>query len=184
MHSVRTSTARPAAPTLHDVHYRTLDSPVGPLLVAATERGLLRVALPGEDRSQVLAEISSSVSPRILDVPARLAAVAREFDEYFRGRRRTFEVAIDWRLTGGFFTRRVLDACARIPYGEVATYAQVAAAAGNPRAARAAGNALAANPVPIVVPCHRVVQASGALGGYGGGREVKALLLELEGCPL
>lgn len=161
------------------VAYRTLDSPLGPLLLAATERGLVRVAQAGEDPARVVAQISSRVSSRIHHLQVRLDEASQELDEYFLGRRRAFAVAIDWSLAGGF-TRLVLEATIGIPYGEVATYAQVAAAAGSPRAARAAGNALAANPVPIVVPCHRVVPAAGGLGGYGGGPELKARLLQLE----
>lgn len=179
MCSMMASAATPVTGTLPDIVYRTLDSPLGPLLVAATGRGLVRLAVPVEDPAQVLAELASRLSPRMFDLPARLTAVARELDEYFAGRRRAFDLAIDWCLTGGF-ARRVLEAATRIPYGEVATYAKVAAEAGNPRAARAAGSALGANPMPIVVPCHRVVQSGGGLGGYRGGRGAKASLLELE----
>ncbi len=183
------STVRPATGALPVVVYRTLDSPLGPLLVVATERGLVRLAFPTEDTGAVLKEISSRVSPRILDLPTSasgaapgggLDEISRELDEYFRGRRRAFAVTIDWCLTGGF-TRRVLEAATAIPYGDVTTYAQLATAAGSPRGARAAGSALAANPVPVVVPCHRVIQSDRGLGGYRGGREVKVLLLELEG---
>ncbi|MDP8960565.1 MAG: methylated-DNA--[protein]-cysteine S-methyltransferase, partial [Actinomycetota bacterium] len=160
------STARHATGTLPNVVYRNLDSPLGPLLAVATERGLVRLAFPMEDTGEVLKEISLRVSPRILDLPAtasgagragRLDEISRELDEYFRGRRRAFAATIDWCLTGGF-TRRVLEAATAIPYGDTATYAQLAAAAASPRGARAAGSALAANPVPVVVPCHRVTR--------------------------
>lgn len=181
MRPLTASTARPAVLRLAGIAYRTLDSPLGPLLLAATERGLVHLALPAEDPEQVLAKLSSRVSPLIYDLPARLDEAGRQLDEYFLGARRAFGVDIDWSMAGGF-TRRVLEAATRIPYGEVATYAQVAAAAGSPRAARAAGSALASNPLPIVVPCHRVVPAGGGLGGYAGGAEMKARLLKLERC--
>jgi methylated-DNA-[protein]-cysteine S-methyltransferase len=165
---------------LLDVAYARVDSPLGPILVASTPRGLLRVSFPTEAADEVLAELAAEVSPRILEAPARLDAVRRELGEYFAGRRRRFELPLDWRLSRGF-RRRVLRATARIPFGETASYAEVAARAGSPRAHRAAGSALGANPIPIVVPCHRVLRTGGALGGYGGGLDVKQYLLELEG---
>jgi methylated-DNA-[protein]-cysteine S-methyltransferase len=165
---------------LLDVAYATLDSPLGTLLLAATDRGLVRLAyvdFEGED--EVIAELSSRISPRVLAVPHRLDAVRRELDEYFTGSRHEFELPVDWRLTHGF-GRRVLRATARIPYGAVSSYKQVAAAAGSPRGSRAAGNALGSNPIPIVVPCHRVLHAGGGLGGYTGGLDRKRLLLAVE----
>ena len=167
---------------LLDVAYARLDSPVGPLVAATTERGLVKLAylLPGSDESVVAAELARTVSPRVLEAPARLDRVRRELDEYFAGKRRRFELAVDLRLVRGF-GRAVLDATAALPFGATASYTEVARRAGNPRAPRAAGNALNRNPVPIVVPCHRVLHAGGGLGGYGGGLDAKRALLTLEG---
>ena len=166
---------------LADVSYAFEPSPVGELLVAVTPRGLIRIAYGAEERSDsVLEELARRVSPRMLEAPAALDEVRRELDEYFDGKRTGFDVAVDWRLHDGF-SRRVLRATARIPYGELLTYAQVAAKAGSPRGSRAAGNALGSNRIPIVVPCHRVVRTGGALGGYTGGIEREEYLLELEG---
>lgn len=168
-----------AAAGLEDVAYAWVDTPVGRMLVASTARGLVRVALaPG--RGDVLGELAGAVSPRVLEDPARLDDVRRQLDEYFSGARTRFDVRVDWRLTSGFH-RRVLERTARIPFGSVSTYKDVAAGAGNPRAYRAAGNALGSNPVPIVVPCHRVLATGGSLGGYGGGLPMKLYLLRLEG---
>ena len=165
---------------LLDVAYARYEAPVGELLLAATPRGLVRVSFDVEDPETTLARLASDLSPRILERPARLDEARRELDEYFAGRRRKFDLDLDWRLAGGF-RRRVLRATARIPFGATATYGNVAAAAGSPRAHRAAGTALGANPLPIVVPCHRVLRAGGRLGGYGGGLEMKETLLRLEG---
>lgn len=165
---------------LLDVAYRTVDSPVGPLLLAATDAGLARVAFAGLGFETVLADLAQRISPRILLAPGRLDDVARELDEYFSGRRRVFEVPVDLRLAGGF-RRTVLDRLPEVSFGSVASYGAVALLAGNPRAVRAVGTACATNPVPIVVPCHRVVRADGALGGYLGGVDAKRALLELEG---
>lgn len=166
---------------LLDVAYATLDSPVGKLLLAATGRGLVRLAyVDSEDEERVLEELASGVSPRVLAAPRRLDEPRRELDEYFSGARRQFELPLDWRLTQGF-GRRVLKATARIPYGSVSSYKQVATAAGSPRGSRAAGNALGTNPLPIVVPCHRVLHSGGGIGGYTGGLERKRLLLGVEG---
>jgi methylated-DNA-[protein]-cysteine S-methyltransferase len=167
---------------LLDVAYATLDSPAGSLLLAATPRGLIRVAYLDREREleDALAQLAAAVSPRILASPRRLDQPRRELDEYFAGTRREFHVALDWRLSRGF-TRRVLRAAARIPFGSVSSYQQVAARAGSPRASRAAGNALGANPLPIIVPCHRVLHSGGGLGGYTGGLDRKRLLLALEG---
>jgi methylated-DNA-[protein]-cysteine S-methyltransferase len=173
--------ARAEAEGLVDVAYASVDSPLGPLVVAATPRGVVRVAYT--DRSspeEILEELAARVSPRVLESPRRVDPVRRELDEYFAGRRREFETPVDWsQLTG--FTRKVLRATARIGFGDTSTYAGVATQAGSPRAVRAAGNALGANPVPVVVPCHRVLRTGGALGGYAGGSERKEYLLRLEG---
>jgi methylated-DNA-[protein]-cysteine S-methyltransferase len=165
---------------LIDVAYATVDAPVGKLLVAGTSRGLVKVAFGGIPHDKVLVELSEDLSPRVIEAPARLDSVRRQLDEYFEGRRTRFDLPLDWQLSHGF-GRRVLRHTARIPYGEVSTYKSMAAAAGSPRGARAAGNALGANPIPIVVPCHRVLHSGGGIGGYGGGLDRKVLLLELEG---
>jgi methylated-DNA-[protein]-cysteine S-methyltransferase len=168
-----------AAAGLLDVAYATFDSPVGTLLLAATPRGLVRVGYADSDLDATLQDLARRLSPRVLAAPGKLDEPRRELDEYFSGRRRRFELRLDWTLTRGF-GRRVLEATARIPYGSVSTYATVAGHAGNPRASRAAGNALGANPLPIVVPCHRVLRSGGALGGYTGGVERKRVLLAVE----
>ncbi len=177
-------TRRAEAEGLIDVAYTSVDSPLGPLVVAATPKGLVRVSYTefrGED--EVLEELAARVSPRVLEAPARLDPVRRELDEYFEGSRQDFEVPIDWSYLAGF-TREVLRATARIGFGEVSSYAGVAAEAGSPRAVRAAGNALGSNPMPVVVPCHRVLRSGGKLGGYTGGLERKEFLLRLEGALL
>jgi methylated-DNA-[protein]-cysteine S-methyltransferase len=165
---------------LLDVAYGFADSPFGRLLVAMTPEGLVRLAYPTEDFDQVLQSLATRVSPRVLESGRRTDPLRRQLDQYFEGRRRRFQVAVDLSLARGF-QRKVLDRTASIPLGTVATYGEVAAAIGSPLASRATGNALGANPVPIVVPCHRVVHSDGTLGGYGGGREVKVALLQLEG---
>jgi len=172
---------RAAHEQLLDVAYTTFDTPVGPVLVAATRRGLVKVSF-GDfyDPDEVLAELSGRISPRVIEAPFYFDAVRTELEEYFHGRRTRFDLPVDWSLTGGF-GRRVLERTAQIPYGEVSTYKEMAAAAGSPRGARAAGNALGANPIPIVVPCHRVLHSGGGLGGYGGGLDRKEFLLKLEG---
>jgi methylated-DNA-[protein]-cysteine S-methyltransferase len=171
-----------AAAGLLDVAYATLDSPVGRLLVAASTRGLLRIAYldASEDEDLVLGDLAARVSPRVLAAPARLDGPRRELDEYFAGRRDHFETAIDWQLTRGF-GRRVLEATAQIPFGSVSSYKEVATRAGAPRGSRAAGNALGSNPLPIIVPCHRVLHTGGGLGGYTGGLARKRVLLTVEG---
>jgi methylated-DNA-[protein]-cysteine S-methyltransferase len=168
-----------------DVGYAELDSPVGPLVVAGTRRGLARVAYADFEGGvdSILEQLAQALSPRILEDRARLAPVARELDEYFGGRRTAFDVPLDWGLTKGF-GRRILQATADIPFGATSTYRGVAAGAGNERAVRAAGNALGANPLPIVVPCHRVLRTGGGLGGYTGGVQRKLRLLALEGVLL
>jgi methylated-DNA-[protein]-cysteine S-methyltransferase len=172
--------ARAADEGLLDVAYGWVDSPVGRLTVAATPRGLVRVAYPFREPEAVLEDLARKISPRVLEAPERLDLIRRELDEYFEGRRRDFSVPIDWSLTRGF-GRGVLRATAQIPFGEVKTYAEMAKEAGSPRAVRAAGNALGANPMPVVVPCHRVVRTGGGFGGYTGGLERKEFLLRLEG---
>jgi methylated-DNA-[protein]-cysteine S-methyltransferase len=172
---------RVAGAGLLDVAYATVDSPLGPLVVAVTPRGLVRLAYTqSRDEGEVLEDLAGKLSPRILEAPERLDDVRRQLDEYFEGRRVDFEVPIDWSLTHGF-TGMVLRQTARIGYGKTSTYAEVAGRAGSPRAVRAAGNALGSNPIPVVVPCHRVLRTGGALGGYTGGVERKEFLLRLEG---
>ncbi len=172
--------AAAAAAGVLDVAYATLDTPVGSLLLAATPEGLVRLAyLDNEQEEAILQQVAARVSPRVLLAPRRLDGPRRELDEYFGGRRSTFAIALDWRLVSGF-GRRVLDATTHIPYGSVSTYKQVAIEAGSPRGSRAAGNALGANPLPIVVPCHRVLHSDGGIGGYTGGLERKRILLALE----
>jgi methylated-DNA-[protein]-cysteine S-methyltransferase len=164
---------------LVDVAYATIGSPLGEWLVAATPRGLVRVAFT-DTFDDVLEELADRVSPRVLEMPSRLDEIRREFDEYFEGARQYFDFPLDWSLVKGF-NLKVLRATAKIPYGGVSTYSDMARKAGSPRAARAAGNALHNNPIPLVVPCHRVLHRDGGLGGYGGGLEMKEYLLKLEG---
>jgi methylated-DNA-[protein]-cysteine S-methyltransferase len=167
-----------------DIAYRTVDSPVGTLLLAATDDGLIRVAFDREDHDAVLVSLAEKVSPRIMLAPARLDRAAGELDEYFAGTRRAFDLPLDFRLSSGF-RRSVLAHLPEIGYGRTESYAQVATAAGSPRAVRAVGSACATNPLPLVVPCHRVVRSDGSFGGYRGGPEAKRLLLSLEsGAPV
>ncbi|HEV8163603.1 MAG TPA: methylated-DNA--[protein]-cysteine S-methyltransferase [Actinomycetota bacterium] len=163
-----------------DVAYRTIDTPVGALLLAATDKGLVRVAYASEDHDLVLQQLADRVSPRVLRASVRLDSPARELDEYFAGRRDRFDLRLDFQLSRGF-RRAVLSHLTEIGYGTTASYAAVAAAAGNPRAVRAAATACATNPLPVVVPCHRVVRSDGSIGGYAGGTDVKKALLALEG---
>ncbi|MDQ3759368.1 MAG: methylated-DNA--[protein]-cysteine S-methyltransferase [Actinomycetota bacterium] len=165
---------------LLDVAYAEVDSPVGRLVLAATKRGLVRLSFGGEPLDEVLTQLAERVSPRVLEAPAKLDPARRELDQYFDGKRTEFDVPLDWRLTQGF-RRDVLRHIARIPYGEVSTYKEIALAAGSPRAFRAAGSACGSNPLPVIVPCHRVLATGGGLGGYGGGLEMKSFLLKLEG---
>ncbi|GAA4564282.1 methylated-DNA--[protein]-cysteine S-methyltransferase [Planotetraspora kaengkrachanensis] len=162
-----------------DVAYRTLDTPVGSLLLAATVEGLVKVAFAVQDHDAVLQRLADEVSPRILAAPARLDGVSRQLEEYFAGRRTRFDLPLDWRLSKGF-RREVLTHLRDIGYGRTESYAQVAAAAGSPRAVRAVGTACATNPLPVVVPCHRVVRSDGSPGGYAGGPDAKRALLALE----
>ncbi|MDM4142153.1 MULTISPECIES: methylated-DNA--[protein]-cysteine S-methyltransferase [Mycobacterium] len=162
-----------------DIAYRLVDSPVGALLIAATELGLVRVAYASEGHDAVLQGLADRISPRILLAPARLDTAARQLDEYFAAKRHDFSVPLDWRLSAGF-RNTVLRRLPEIGYGHTASYAAVARLAGNPNAVRAVGSACATNPLPVVVPCHRVVRSDGALGGYLGGVEAKRILLTLE----
>jgi methylated-DNA-[protein]-cysteine S-methyltransferase len=172
---------RAAAAGLLDIAYTTFDSPAGRLLLAATPRGLVRLAYVDESdqEHEVLEQLATRISPRVLGSARRLDEPRRELDEYFAGARHDFDIPLDWQLTRGF-GRRVLEVTAQIPFGTVSTYKDVAAEAGSPRGSRAAGNALGANPIPIIVPCHRVLHSTGGLGGYTGGLERKRLLLDIE----
>jgi methylated-DNA-[protein]-cysteine S-methyltransferase len=162
-----------------DLAYRTIDSPLGPLLLAATEQGLVRLAYEREDHDRVLQTLAARVSPRILRAPGRLDETARQLDDYFAGSRHGFDLPVDLRLATGF-RRQVLDHLRTIGYGRTQSYTAVAAATGRPRAVRAVGSACATNPVPVVVPCHRVLRSDGSLGGYIGGLGAKRTLLALE----
>lgn len=171
---------RAEADGLVDVAYATTDSPVGPLLVAATPAGLVRLAFDREDDDEVLGQLAERVSPRVLEAPGRLDEVRRELDEYFAGGRDHFDLPLDWRLSAGF-RRMVLETLyAAVDYGHTVSYLELATMVGNPKASRAVGTAMATNPIPIVVPCHRVLRTGGHLGGYGGGLPAKIKLLELE----
>jgi methylated-DNA-[protein]-cysteine S-methyltransferase len=171
---------RAAGAGILDLAYARMESPLGELLAVSTPQGLVHLGYPNRPLDEQLGALAERISPRIVESPRRLDEVRRELDEYFAGRRRDFELALDWQLTAGF-VRRVLRETARIPFGETRTYGEMAASAGSPRAFRAAGSALGANPIPIVVPCHRVLRTGGGLGGYGGGLDVKRELLTLEG---
>jgi methylated-DNA-[protein]-cysteine S-methyltransferase len=162
-----------------DIAYRTVDTPVGRLLLAATERGLVQVAYPNQGHEAVLQALSDQISPRILHAPARLDNAVRQLAEYFAGTRRRFDLPLDWRLSAGF-RATVLHQLPSIDYGQTATYATVAAWSGNPNAARAVGTACATNPLPLVVPCHRVIRSNGDPGEYLGGLDAKRTLLTLE----
>jgi methylated-DNA-[protein]-cysteine S-methyltransferase len=162
-----------------DVAYDVIDTPVGPLLLAATGSGLVRVAYGCEDHERVLDQLANTLSPRMLRAPTRLQDATRQLAEYFAGRRRRFDLPLDLRLAHGF-RRAVLTQLARIGYGRTASYAAVAAASGKPKAVRAVGSACATNPLPVLVPCHRVVRSDGTLGGYVGGAAAKRTLLDLE----
>jgi methylated-DNA-[protein]-cysteine S-methyltransferase len=164
---------------LLDVGWTTVDTPVGPLLVAATAQGLVRVAYATEDHDAVLQSLADRISPRVLHAPARLSPAVRQVEEYFAGRRTAFDLPLDLRLSAGF-RRAVLTRLQEVAYGTTASYATLAAAAGSPRAVRAVGTACATNPLPVVVPCHRVVRSDGALGNYVGGAAAKRALLTLE----
>ncbi|WP_434089719.1 methylated-DNA--[protein]-cysteine S-methyltransferase [Kocuria palustris] len=164
---------------LIDVAYRTLETPVGPLLLAATETGLVRVAFEREGFDAVLESLAQRISPRVLEAPRRLDAAAVELDEYFEGRRHSFDVPLDFALTSGF-RRSVQTSLPGIDYGRTRSYKEIAELVGSPRAVRAVGTACATNPLPVVLPCHRVLRSDGGLGGYIGGLEAKTALLSLE----
>jgi methylated-DNA-[protein]-cysteine S-methyltransferase len=165
---------------LLDVAYAMSDSPFGPLLLAATPRGLVKLSLPGHDPVEALEDLAARVSPRVMEAPARLDQARRELDLYFEGKLTEFDLPLDWQLSRDF-RRRALRAIDRIPYGKTRSYTEIARSAGSERAVRAAGSACGSNPIPIVVPCHRVLRTGGALGGYGGGLPMKEALLKLEG---
>jgi len=172
---------RAGAAGLVDVAFERHDSPLGCIVLGATAAGLVRVGLPSEDEDAVLAELAMRISPRVLFGSREpLQRARQQLDEYFAGRRQSFDVALDWRLTKGF-RREVLRVTAQIPYGRTASYREVAARAGSPAAFRATGSALATNPLPILVPCHRVLPSGGGIGEYRGGAAAKAQLLRLEG---
>ncbi|MFJ1598041.1 methylated-DNA--[protein]-cysteine S-methyltransferase [Streptomyces sp. NPDC088261] len=162
-----------------DIAYRTVDTPAGNLLLAATEQGLVKVAYAVQDHTAVLQKLAETIGPRILHAPARLDEASRQIDEYFAGRRRRFDLPLDWRLSKGF-RRDVLSHLGQIGYGHTESYAEVAVASGSPRAVRAVGTACATNPLPVVVPCHRVVRSDGSAGQYVGGVDAKHILLTLE----
>jgi methylated-DNA-[protein]-cysteine S-methyltransferase len=177
--------ARAERDGLIDVAYAGVDSPFGKLLVARTDRGVVRLALPkhrGHQQSEdeVLEDLATFVSPRVLESPKQLDQERRELEAYFEGKRHHFNVPVDWALTSPGFRSRALHAVARIPYGETRTYGEIAKQAGSARAFRAAGTACGRNPIPLIVPCHRVVQSGGGVGNYGGGPEMKRALLDLE----
>ena len=178
--AARTS-ARAADEGIAQIVYARVDSPVGQLVAVATPRGLARIAseLENGGLDSILDDVALRLSPAIVEAPARLDPVRRELEEYFEGRRQAFDLALDWSLTSGF-RRKVLQQCARIPFGATSTYKEMAIAAGSPLAFRAAGGALGSNPIPIVVPCHRVLATGGGLGGYTGGLERKRQLLSIE----
>jgi methylated-DNA-[protein]-cysteine S-methyltransferase len=163
-----------------DIAYRMIDTPVGSLLLAATETGLVRVAYASENHDSVLQTLAERISPRILHAPARLDPIVTELEQYFAGQRRTFDVALDWRLSGGFRSTVLHHLATDLGYGQTASYGTVARLAGNPKAVRAVGTACATNPLPVIVPCHRVVRSDGSLGGYLGGLDAKRTLLSLE----
>ena len=178
--SLERLTDRAAAEGLLDVAYATADSPFGPLLMATTPRGLVKISLPDYDPDETLEDLATKISPRVLEAPARLDEARRQLALYFEGRLTEFDLTLDWQLSKGF-RRRALRAIDRIPYGKTRSYTEIAASAGNQRAVRAAGTACGSNPIPIVVPCHRVLRSGGALGGYGGGLPMKEALLQMEG---
>lgn len=170
-----------AASGAAEVAFATLDTPVGSTSIAATSRGIVSVGLPNHPLDEFVERLATGISPRVVEAPGRLDTARRELSEFFEGNRRDFGLELDWTLVPGGFYRKVLNATARLPYGSTKTYGEIAKSAGNPRAHRAAGTALGSNPLPIVVPCHRIVRAGPDPGNYGGGPELKRWLLELEG---
>ncbi|UYQ77882.1 methylated-DNA--[protein]-cysteine S-methyltransferase [Glutamicibacter sp. JL.03c] len=167
------------AADLMDVSYRVIDSPIGSLLLASTPAGLVRVAFESEDHDKILEALSQKLSPRIFEDPSRLDTVVRQLDEYFAGTRHNFDVPLDLKLSTAF-RRQVQLELGEIGYGQTWSYSQMAEHIGNPKAVRAVGSACATNPIPIVLPCHRVLRTDGSLGGYLGGLETKSQLLKLE----
>lgn len=163
-----------------DIAYRTLDTPAGPLLLAATPSGLVRVAFAAEGFDNVLQYLANRISPRLLAAPGRLDTVARQVEEYFNGQRQDFDLALDWQLSGGYRRTVLTHLAAEVGYGRTTSYSALAALAGNPKAVRATGTACAINPIPVVVPCHRVIRLDGSPGSYRGGPDVKRMLLNLE----
>jgi methylated-DNA-[protein]-cysteine S-methyltransferase len=172
--------ARADAAGLVDVAYAVAETPIGPLLVAATDAGLVRVAFEREDDDAILQDLATRIAPRVVASPKRLDEVRRELDEYFEGHRDHFDLPLDWRLSSGFRKTVLEHLYADVPYGHTVSYLELATIVGNPKASRAVGTAMATNPIPIVVPCHRVLRTGGNLGGYGGGLETKVKLLALE----
>jgi methylated-DNA-[protein]-cysteine S-methyltransferase len=166
---------------LVEVAYAPLDTPLGTMLVAGTDRGLVRVVLPREEFDDVLADLAQRLSPRVVELPRRVDEARRELDEYFAGNRHRFELPLDLSLIKGKFASKLLAGMTDVPFGEAITYSEAAARAGSPRAHRAAGNALGSNPIPVVIPCHRVIRSGGEIGNYGGGPEMKRYLLRHEG---
>ena len=164
---------------LIDVGYAFYDSPLGQLFLATTEQGLVKVAFAAQDPQAVLQDLATSISPRILRAPAQLDPVRRQLDEYFDRERTAFTVPLDRRLSHGF-RQRVVEWLSNSGFGQTQTYAQIATTLDNPKAVRAVGSACATNPIPIIVPCHRVLRSDGSLGGYLGGLEAKQILLDLE----
>lgn len=183
--AIRAAVERADREGLVDVAYARVDTPIGRLLLASTAAGLVRLGFEREDPEVVLEALARRITPRVVEAPGRLDEARREIDEYFDGRRDHFELPLDWRLSSGF-RRTVLEHLyADVPYGHTVSYLQLATIVGNPKASRAVGTAMATNPIPIVVPCHRVLRTGGDLGGYGGGLETKVKLLALEaGEPL
>ena len=181
MEAARRFAERAASEGAARIAYATIDTPVGNASIAASPRGVLSVRLPTEELDPFLVRLAERVSPRIVEAPATLETARRELEEYFSGRRETFDLPLDWQLVPGGFYRKVLRATSRLPFGITATYGEIAARAGNVRAHRAAGTALGSNPIPIVIPCHRIVRSGGDPGNYGGGPELKKWLLRLEG---
>jgi len=171
--------AKARSQELVDVSYRLVDSPIGSLLLASTPAGLVRVAFETEDHDKILELLAQKLSPRILKDRSRLDTVARQLDEYFAGTRHTFDVPLDLKLSTTF-RRQVQLELGEIGYGQTWSYSQMADRIGNPKAVRAVGSACATNPIPIVLPCHRVLRTDGSLGGYLGGLEAKTELLKLE----
>ncbi len=178
--AIRAAVDRAEREGLVDVAYARVDSPIGSLLVASTDAGLVRLGFEREAADAILQELAVRIAPRVVESPRRLDEVRRELDEYFAGRRDHFDLPLDWRLSSGFRKTVLERLFADVPYGRTVSYLELATLVGNPKASRAVGTAMATNPIPIVVPCHRVLRTGGQLGGYGGGLETKVQLLALE----